>query len=335
MVTRPEDVELQRLQLRFAAARVDDARAVQRLAQSIEACGQLIACVAVGEADIAPDITSDIAPLVLIDGYRRVAALRQLGRDTARVECWSCTVSQALAQVLARANARAFAAIEEALLLRELMDAQHLSQREAARQCGRDVSWVQRRLQLLGEMPEGLLLAVRRGEVSAWAATRVFAPLARANAAHAQTLLGSVRAQALSTRELHTWFAHYRCAQRRERERMVEHPRLLLDSVRERAQQHVAGQLKGGPEGQAVAELGHLQALLERVRKTLAALQRPLSVPLGCACTRVRSRWPEVEGELRRLSDGDDADRAAPQRAHAASPGPLAARDQSAAAPVA
>ena len=140
MVTRPEDVELQRLQLRFAAARVDDARAVQRLAQSIEACGQLIACVAVGEADIAPDITSDIVPLVLIDGYRRVAALRQLGRDTARVECWSCTVSQALAQVLARANARAFAAIEEALLLRELMDAQRLSQREAARQCGRDVA---------------------------------------------------------------------------------------------------------------------------------------------------------------------------------------------------
>jgi hypothetical protein len=45
-----------------------------------------------------------------IDGYRRVAALRRLRRDTALVQCWSCPVSQALAQVLARARARAWPA---------------------------------------------------------------------------------------------------------------------------------------------------------------------------------------------------------------------------------
>ena len=117
--------------------------------------------------------------------------------------------------------------------MRELIDGQQLSQREAARQCGRDASWVQRRLLLLHSLPEGVLEAVRGGSVSCWAAARVFAPLARANAEHAQRLLAGVRSQAMSTRDLHVWFAHYQHAQRRERDHMVDHPRLLIDSVRE------------------------------------------------------------------------------------------------------
>jgi ParB-like chromosome segregation protein Spo0J len=193
-VNRPEhEVGLDRLELRFAATRVNDERAVQRLVQSIDACGQLIACIVVHE----PASSQDVAvPMMLIDGYRRVAALRRLGRDTVRVECWSGPLGAALAQVLARSRTRAFTALEEALLLRELMEGQRLSQREAARQSGRDVSWVQRRLQLLGELPEALLQAVRAGQVSTWAAMRVFAPLARADADHAQRLRTGRRAWA-------------------------------------------------------------------------------------------------------------------------------------------
>jgi ParB-like chromosome segregation protein Spo0J len=325
MANRPDsDVELERLQLRFAAARVSDERAVQRLMQSIDACGQLVACIAVSDG------SAEASSLVLIDGYRRVAALRRLGRDTARVQCCSCTVGEALAQLLACAQSRALAAIEQALLLRELIDGQQLSQREVARQCGRDASWVQRRLQLLHALPDGVLEAVRGGCVSSWAAVRVFAPLARANAEHAQRLLAGVRGQALSTRDLHLWFAHYQRAQRREREHMVDQPRLLLDSVRERDQQRAAARLKDGPEGQAVAELGQLQALLERARKSLGALQRPASVPLIGACRRVRARLPELDGELRRFID--DADPDARERAGLASAGSLAARDSEAAA---
>jgi ParB-like chromosome segregation protein Spo0J len=92
-IERPDrEIELRRLELRFAAARVSDERAVRRLMQSIDACGQLVACDAVAEG---------VEALVLIDGYRRVAALRRLGRDTARVHCSSGSVGQALAQRLA------------------------------------------------------------------------------------------------------------------------------------------------------------------------------------------------------------------------------------------
>ena len=325
MADRPDsEIELHRLQLRFANVRMNDDCAVRRLMQSIDACGQLVACLAVR------DDSDEGAPLVLIDGYRRVAALRRLGRDTARVRCSSDTLAQALAQLVACAQSRALTAIEQALLLRELIDGQHLSQREAARCCGRDASWVQRRLLLLHSLPEGVLEAVRGGTVSSWAAVRVFAPLARANAEHAQRLLDSARHQGLSTRELRLWFEHYQRAQRREREHMVEHPRLLIDSVREREQMQAAARLKGGPEGAALAELGQLQTLAERACKRLAGLQRPTSVPLLALGRRVRSRLGELDAELRRFTD--DPDPAARQRASLAGAGALAARDQPAAA---
>jgi hypothetical protein len=124
------ELDLHRLELRFAATRISDLPAVQRLANSIEANGQLVECVAAGEpADVG---------LVLIDGYRRVAALRRLRRDTALVQCWSCPVGEALAQVLARSGSRAFMPIEEALLLRELIDAHGLTQNMAT--CGLDAA---------------------------------------------------------------------------------------------------------------------------------------------------------------------------------------------------
>jgi len=135
------EVDLHRLDLRFAEARLIEPRAVDALARSIEESGQLIACIAV------PEEGSN--RLVLIDGYRRILALRRLGRDTAFVESWGCDLAQALLRVLARANARPFAALEEALLLRELVHGQGLSEREVARRSGRDVSWVSRRLELV------------------------------------------------------------------------------------------------------------------------------------------------------------------------------------------
>ena len=319
------EIELHRLEQRFAATRVADATAVQRLARSIQDGGQQVACIAAGRP-------GDVR-LVLIDGYRRVAALAQLGRDTAQVQCWDCPVQQALAQLLARCGSRVFSALEEALLLRELIDAHGLSQREAARHCARDVSWVQRRLVLLGALPEALLQAVRSARVSSWAAVRVFVPLARANGEHAQQLLASLDAQPLATRDLQAWFAHYQRAQHSQRERMVEHPRLFIDSVAERDREREAAQLRDGPERQAAGDLGHLLGLLERVCRRLQALNAPVPAPLARACRRVHASLPELAHQLQRLSHDPDGD--PPQRACAAGAGPVPARDQPGAAAVA
>lgn len=312
-----EDIELSRLELRFASARVSDARAVERLARSIDQCGQLIACIAIADAE----------RLVLIDGYRRVAALRTLGRDTASVERWHCSVAEGLLTVLTRSRSRPFAAIEEALLLRELVSVFALSQREAARRSGRDVSWVQRRLQLVVALPDPLLDALRAGSLSSWAASRILAPLARANADHAKRLLCALQSAPLSTRELKTWFTHYQGAQHEMRERLIGHPRLLLDSLAARDQQREGERLGAGPEGAALSELRRLEARLRQARKSLSPLTVPVTEPLAAACARVSTLWRALHAEFTRLID-DDAERNQRCRAHLAGPGAKPSRDQ-------
>src|SRR6202142_2043733 len=143
------ELDLHRLELRFADSRLVEPRAVARLAEAIERCRPILPCVRVAAPESQDGEGGGAQALVLIDGYRRVGALRRLGRDTVSVEQWSCDLTTALLRVLARTQDRAFASIEEALLLRALVAEHGLSRHEVARRSGRDVSWVSRRLQLL------------------------------------------------------------------------------------------------------------------------------------------------------------------------------------------
>lgn len=322
-----QDVELHRLDLRFAHVRLCEPPALDRLARSLERCGQLTACIAVADAAHAR--------WILVDGYRRVAALRRLGRDTATVECWDCDLAQALVQLLARADARRFTAIEEALLLRELINQFALSQHAIARRTGRDVSWVSRRLQLVSALPDTLLDAVRGGTLSTWAATRVLAPLARANSDHAQQLLSAITASPLSTRELHCWFTHYQRANQPSRARLVSHPRLFLQTLATRAEQAGDARLRAGVEGECLTTVAQLEALIRRLRAGLAQLgTQTLTAPLHTALTRLRAALPALQHELTRYTE-HDPDRDPQHGAHPDRSRPLPAGDQPAAQPVA
>jgi ParB-like chromosome segregation protein Spo0J len=294
----PAEVDLHRLELRFAEARLLEPRAIEALARSIEQSGQLIACIAVADADSKR--------LILVDGYRRVLALRRLGRDTARVESWTCDLAQALLTVLAQAGRRAFAAMEEALLVQELVRGQGLSEREVARRSGRDVSWVSRRLELVCGLSDSILAAVRQGAVSTWAATRVLAPLARANSAQATQLLAALAATPLSTRELHTWFQHYLSASSAARERMVAQPRLFIQSLRAQEEQRADTRLAQGPEGQSIADVRQLLTLIKRVRQRLPNLRREaLPDSLLGVLIPLRTAIDALQSELARILDHD------------------------------
>jgi len=311
------ELDLHRLELRYAAARLIEPRAVERLARSIEKSGQLMPCIGVADGE----------RVVLIDGYRRIAALKRLARDTALVERWACTLAEGLISVLCRTQARALAAIEEALILRELIDGLGVTQNELAQRCGRDVSWVCRRLQLLSGLPENVLAAVREGTLSTWAATRVMAPLARANAEHAERLLHSARAEALSTRELNCCFEHYQRAGHLARERLIAHPRLFLQALSASGEARAAERLRGGLEGECAADVRSIEVLIVRLRKRLARLSGDIPPALVNALAHLRTTLeaflPELEGNCehdpRRDRDGG---------ARAEGPRPLAARDQ-------
>jgi len=296
------DLDLHRLDLRFAGARLAEPRAVERIARSIECGGQIVPCIAV--ADPPTPALEGGEQLVLIDGYRRVAALRRLGRDTARVEYWSCDLATGVLDVMARTQSRSFASIEEALLVRELVQGLGLSQQEVARRCGRDVSWVSRRLQLLSGLPDAALAAIRAGRLSSWAATRVVAPLARANSEHAEQLVKALSAESLSTRELRSWFEHYQKANRVTRERLVSHPRLFLAALSESLEQCMSERLRDGPEGSCEVDLRRINVLIRSVRKRLPDLC-PLSDELKASVSLVQTNFAALCGDIKRYADHD------------------------------
>ena len=174
-----------------------------------------------------------------------------------------------------------------------------LSQHDLACRCGRDVSWVSRRLQLLSGLPDAALAAVRGGRLSSWSASRIVAPLARANTEHADRLLVALADAPLSTRELRCWFEHYQKAFRSARDHMVSRPRLFIDALRETGEQRAGERLRDGPEGECAADLRGVEAILARLRKRVAA-RRPLSRTLIDAVPRLRAGIEALISEIQR-----------------------------------
>jgi len=207
--------------------------------------------------------------LTLIDGYRRIEALQQLGKDTCVVEIWECEVSQALLLTLARAQARHWEAIEEAGVIRELIDQFGCSQREVAQQTGRDVSWVSRRLALLTDLPDELLQRIQAGEISTWAASRIVAPLARDNSEHAHSLLEAHRKEPLSTRDMNLWYQNYQQANTSQRDKMAADPGLFLRALAAGEQKQQDDRLGFGPEGAWLQDLATVRRMLRPGADTL------------------------------------------------------------------
>jgi ParB-like chromosome segregation protein Spo0J len=316
------ELDLHQLDAAYAQTRVQRPEQVRRPMASIDADGQRVPLVVVAEGP----------RWVLVDGYQRWAALQRLGRDTARVELWEAPLGEALVQVLARHQGRAFEPIEQAWLLSAAL-AEGLSQRALAAALGKDPSWVSRRLALLSQLSESLQEAVRQGVLSTWAASRVFVPLARANAADAEALLTALRSAPLSTRELATWYAHYGKANSTARARLLAHPRLFVQAL-----QTPDTPATNDPEAQWLAELKRLRRQLQRLGRTLRLLLDPRPPAATWQALRraveqtvqavERLRQPLQEGEhVVAIATPDDrratrqgAERA-PDRPH---PGPLA-----------
>ena len=213
-------LDIHRLELRFEQCRVARPKHLSRLIQSITVDGLRLP---VHVAD-----TGD--SLILIDGYQRLKAYRLLQCDRIPAICRVQPVGEALCEWFANQQARTPDPIEEAWLIQQLMD-EGLSRKVIAQQIGKGESWLCRRLTLLNELSEPCQQALRKGEISPWAASRVWVPLARANRADAERLLEVVKNEHFSSRELTLWVQHYQKSRGERRKRMVEHPRLFLDTL--------------------------------------------------------------------------------------------------------
>ena len=212
---KKQKVDLHRLDLRYSRIRVQNEKRIRRIADSISRHGQLEALVTV---------SGNNNSFVLIDGYQRQAALRYLGQDTAHIIIDDFTEEESLLQLLIQRGERQWEAIEEAGLIQELHHRFKYSFGEIGKQIGRDKSYVKRRLDLLESLPEEILQQVLAGVISAWAASRVLVPLARANPEDATKLAAHLEQSPLSTRQLKSFHEHYQKANRQVRKRMIESP---------------------------------------------------------------------------------------------------------------
>jgi len=285
------EMEIAHLELRYAHTRIIKRESLVALAASIEQWGQII-----------PVIT--VAPRVLIDGYRRVAALKLCKRDTVLAEHWSCKEDQALLRVLASGCERRWDVVEQAALIRELMASQKISQAQVAQKLGRNPSWVARRLSLLDALPEEILAKVRSGRLSSWAASRVLAPLARANGDHATALCRWISREHVSTRDLAAFFAHYQSATTITRERMAADPSLFMKALRTQEQKKEAGKLRAGPEGKWVSDLSGVVTTLRRLSLCRGAVFYPSHQSFALTAIGEATRLLQLlDGEIRRNHD--------------------------------
>lgn len=135
----PADLPLRHIGESFGRFRLVDPRGQARLDASIKTYGQLAPAIALASAE---------APFELLDGFKRLRAVRALGgQQTLRVLCLTLGPRAAKAAVLEinRATCRV-SDFEEALVLASLANDDGLTQVEIGALFNRDQSWVSRRI---------------------------------------------------------------------------------------------------------------------------------------------------------------------------------------------
>ncbi len=241
--------DLHQLELRYSHIRVRNIKRIHRLAASISRHGQLEPLVTV----VAEN------RFILIDGYQRYRALREIGRDTADIITVEITEEESLLQLLTQRGERQWEAIEEAGIIQELHHRFNYSFSEIGKKTGRDKSYVKRRLDLLESLPEEILKNVLSGTISTWTANRVLVPLARANAEDATKLAAHLERSPLSTRQLKTFYDHYQKSNRKIRKRMIESPNLFIKTSSTSLN-------KDGPEEKWLRDAGAVCGILGRLQ---------------------------------------------------------------------
>jgi ParB/RepB/Spo0J family partition protein len=211
-------LDLHQLERPYAGLRTRDDGRQARLVGAISRDGlqQAVLVVARGER------------FVLIDGYRRVAALETLGQDTVAAVVLGTTEAEALAYAHRLDANRRRSALEDGWLLRELIEGFGLRQAQLVQKLQRSASWVSRRLALVRDLPPAVQDAVRDGHLGAHAAEKFFVPLARANKCHAETLANNLAALRPTDRQVERLYTAWRAADAETRRRIVEHPALFL-----------------------------------------------------------------------------------------------------------
>ena len=225
------DLEFHQLDLRHEGLRVRRPEKERRLLGSLSEVGQQIPIVVIPAAQPGR--------YLVIDGHKRLRALRRLRQDTVRATVWDLSEAEALLLLHSQRADEAETAIEQAWLLLALHEGGMPSAELSLRFC-RSPSWVSRRLGLVKELPVSVQERVRDGRITSHAAMKYLLPMARANRSDCEALAATVAKEKLTTREVGELYAAWRDATPPRRRRLIEEPLLFLKARRELAQEPVS-----------------------------------------------------------------------------------------------
>jgi len=283
------ELALDSLDLRYARLRRRHPQAEKRLIVSLEEIGQQSPVIVVAGAEAGR--------YVLIEGRKRVRALRRLKADVVKAVVWEMPAPQALVAAYQLQDGTGWNALEEAWLVWELVRGAGLSTSEAGRRLERSKAWVSGRLGLVESLPEAVQDGVRSGKIGAYTATRHLLPFARANAGDCESLAVKVIENGFRSREVETLCRYYAAAGPGGKRRLIEDPGLFLRALE--AAKHKDGGNMSSEEARCLKNLeliGNVSLGLARSLPTAIASETATAARerLRPAWERARRRWTEL-----------------------------------------
>jgi ParB family transcriptional regulator, chromosome partitioning protein len=249
-------LEFHQLDRRWEHLRVRHPARQRRLLASLADSGQqtpIVVVAAEGQGD----------RYVVIDGYKRIAALEQLGRDTVEAVVWP--MSEAAAVLLDRTLrlSEHESALEVGWLLAEM--AQRFGYRldELARRFDRSVTWVSRRLALVELLPEAIQQQVRAGQIAAQVAMKFLVPVARQSVEDCQRMAAIFAGHHCDTREAGQLYGAWRRGSAAIRQRILDDPALFFKTQRQE-------KVPLGTAAELIRDLEMVAAIVNRAHRRLA-----------------------------------------------------------------
>ena len=280
-------LELHQLDRRWEHLRVRQPARQRRLLASLADSGQQVPIVVVtaeGQAD----------RYVVIDGYKRIAALEQLGWDTVEAVVWPMSEAAAVQLDRSLRLSEHETALEIGWLLQEMEQRFGYRLEELARRFDRSVNWVSRRLALVELLPEAIQQQVREGKIAAQVAMKFLVPVARQSLEECQRMAAIFAEHHCDTREAGQLYAAWRGGSAMVRKRILDDPALFFKTQRQ-------AKLPAGPAAELMRDLEMVSAILNRAHRRLAGgAARELDPQQRAA---VRQQIERIEKQLQRIDE--------------------------------
>jgi ParB family transcriptional regulator, chromosome partitioning protein len=282
-------LEFHQLDRRWEHLRVRHPGRQRRLLASLADSGQQTPIVVVADEGQAERY-------VVIDGYKRIAALEQLGRDTVEAVVWP--MSEAAAVLLDRSLrlSEPETALEVGWLLAELERRFDYGLDELARRFDRSVSWVSGRLALVEVLPEAIQQQVREGKILAQVAMKFLVPAARQSLEDCQRMAAIFAQHHCDTRPAGQLYGAWRKGSPAIRKRILDDPELFFKTQRQAQEKAPAG-----TGAELLRDLEMVAAIVNRAQRRLA----------GAAATEfddqqskaARHQLERIQSQLRRIDE--------------------------------